>query len=635
MHTRKVLTGLAVLALAATAAIVPLAVSSSATTVPLLGSYNGAGSVAGATSFASETGTTASIYSDYLDGSSWASMVGSTTSAPWVVNQIKGKLGAMRPVLSVPLVSAGYSNDQAALAAYAANPATWDANFTKLAQNLVADGFGNAIIRLMWEPDAGIYSNNDMTSAANYAALWRDAHSAMAAVSGASFKWAWYWGGTFNATTNNTAYPGSGYVDYVTFDFYDQSWYGGCGIPYNGSNFTQAQEACLWANNYSSVLAGLTNFANTVQKPIGIGEFGVIKRSDGHGGGDDPYWVNSFSAWMKSNNVAWASYFNYNSGGNSVLAAYPNSLAAFKADLGGGGSGSPATTTTTQPTGTTVPPASTTTTTTLPRTTTTTTTAPPSGVVITRVSPNSGPTSGGTTVTITGSGFSGATAVSFGGVPATIGSVSATAITVTAPASAGGTVDIAVTASLGRSQATIADQYTYIAPRPSVTSISPSAGASTGGAAVTITGNGFSGATRVSFGSTSASFTVGSNTSINATAPSGAAESVADVTVTGPGGTSAAVASDRFTYGPVVTSVSPNAGSHLGGTTVTIRGAGFTGASAVSFAGTPVTSAITVNATGSQITVSAPVHAAGAVDITVTVGSSTTLTSALDQFTYV
>jgi len=27
-----------------------------------------------------------------------------------------------------------------------------------------------------------------------------------------------------------------------------------------------------------------------VQKPIASGSFGVIDRSDGHGGGDDPYW---------------------------------------------------------------------------------------------------------------------------------------------------------------------------------------------------------------------------------------------------------------------------------------------------------------------------------------------------------
>src|SRR6202034_2073042 len=79
----------------------------------LLGSYNGAADPSGMTSFASETDTTASIYSDYLDGSSWSSMVGSAGSPPWVISQIKGKLGKSRLLLSVPLVNAGYSTDQA------------------------------------------------------------------------------------------------------------------------------------------------------------------------------------------------------------------------------------------------------------------------------------------------------------------------------------------------------------------------------------------------------------------------------------------------------------------------------------------------------------------------------------------
>jgi hypothetical protein len=107
-----------------------------------------------------------------------------------------------------------------------------------------------------------------------------------------------------------------------------------------------------------------------------------------------------------------------------------------------------------------------------------------------------------------------------------------------------------------------------------------------------------------------------------------------DIVITGPGGSSNVVAGDKFTYGPVVSAVSPASGSHLGGTAITIKGAGFTGATAVSFGGTPVTSTITVNATGTQITVTAPVHAAGAVDVQVTVGGTTTNTGSTDQFTY-
>jgi hypothetical protein len=300
----------------------------------LLGSYDGAGNPSGAQSFASETHTTMGVYSDYLDGSTWGNMVGSPGSPPWVISTIKGKLGGARLELSVPLVSTFFSNKQAALASYAGNPSSWDANFTTLAQNLVASGFSNAIIRLMWEPDAGTYGNEDLTSASNYATLWRDAYSSMMSVSGAQFQWAWYWGGNFDATTNNTAYPGDAYVNYVTFDFYDQSWDGSCGIAYNGSNFSATQENCLWSRDFNGLLGKLTSFASAHGKAVGIGEFGVINRGDGHGGGDDPTFISNFSNWLNANNVAWACYFNFNSGGNSILSDYPNSLAAYQTSLG-------------------------------------------------------------------------------------------------------------------------------------------------------------------------------------------------------------------------------------------------------------------------------------------------------------
>jgi hypothetical protein len=63
---------------------------------------------------------------------------------------------------------------------------------------------------------------------------------------------------------------------------------------------------------------------------------------------------------------------------------------------------------------------------------------------VTNVNPNTGPTSGGTSVTITGTNFSGATAVRFGSNAAGSFTVdSATQITATSPAGVG-TVDVTV-----------------------------------------------------------------------------------------------------------------------------------------------------------------------------------------------
>jgi alpha-tubulin suppressor-like RCC1 family protein len=80
------------------------------------------------------------------------------------------------------------------------------------------------------------------------------------------------------------------------------------------------------------------------------------------------------------------------------------------------------------------------------------------------ISPEDGLAAGGGTVTITGSGFTGATAVKFGTVrPSSFKVVSGTEITAAIPAGTG-RVDITVTAPLGGTSAdSPADQYSYLA----------------------------------------------------------------------------------------------------------------------------------------------------------------------------
>jgi hypothetical protein len=256
---------------------------------------------------------------------------------------------------------------------------------------------------------------------------------------------------------------------------------------------------------------------------------------------------------------------------------------------------------------------------------------------VTAVSPNTGSTAGGTSVTITGTNFTGAQAVSFGGVGASFTVNSDTSITATAPAEAAGTVDVTVTTFTGMSASTSADHFTYTAaPAPTVTAVSPSSGSTGGGTVVTITGTGFTGATGVSFGSVPATgVSVNSDASVTATAPAQAAGTV-DVTVTTYAGTSSPSSADHYTYtaapAPAVTTVTPSSGSTLGGTLVTVLGSNFTGASAVTFGSTPAAS-FNVQSDGA-LTATAPAHAAGTVDITVTTPTGTSGTSSADHYTY-
>jgi hypothetical protein len=168
---------------------------------------------------------------------------------------------------------------------------------------------------------------------------------------------------------------------------------------------------------------------------------------------------------------------------------------------------------------------------------------------VTSVSPASGSTAGGTSVTITGTNLTGATAVDFGTTAATGFTVdSETQITATSPAHAAGTVHVTVTTPGGTSATSPADEFTFVTPAPVVTSVLPSSGSTAGGTSVMVTGSNFTGATAVDFGGTAAtSFTVDSDSQISATSPAHAAGTV-HITVTTPGGTSATSPADEFTY---------------------------------------------------------------------------------------
>ncbi|AET70824.1 cell wall-binding protein [Desulfosporosinus orientis DSM 765] len=80
---------------------------------------------------------------------------------------------------------------------------------------------------------------------------------------------------------------------------------------------------------------------------------------------------------------------------------------------------------------------------------------------VTGIGPSSGPESGGTIVTISGTGFTGATSVNFGpAVGTNLSVISDTLISVTSPAGTG-TIDVTVTTPGGTSASNSSDEFTY------------------------------------------------------------------------------------------------------------------------------------------------------------------------------
>ena len=165
------------------------------------------------------------------------------------------------------------------------------------------------------------------------------------------------------------------------------------------------------------------------------------------------------------------------------------------------------------------------------------------------VSPNAGPVAGGTTVTLRGQGLSTATQVYFGGrAAASYTVVSDTTLRAVTPAARAETVDITVMFKNGASTR-LSAAFSYL-PRPSVTSVSPATGSSSGGTWVDISGGALSRETAVSFGGVSAArVEVVSDSQLRALSPQHDPGPV-DITVTTPGGTSATNTGDRYTYLP-------------------------------------------------------------------------------------
>lgn len=239
------------------------------------------------------------------------------------------------------------------------------------------------------------------------------------------------------------------------------------------------------------------------------------------------------------------------------------------------------------------------------------------------VSPSTGPSAGGNTVNITGSGFTYATSVAFGTNTASFTVLSNTSINAIVPAGPPGGGDVTVIVSGPGGSSPSGPTYTYVAPAtPTITSLTPSSGPLAGGGTITVQGTNLNSATAILFGTIPAPFfTVLSPTAINVTVPPGLAAGSVPATVTTLSGTSPGFA---YTYlaTPSPTTIFPTADMISGGTTVSITGTGLTGTSSVLFGSTPAQGTISVTG-DTLVTVTAPAHPVGTVPVTITTPGGT------------
>jgi Glycosyl hydrolase family 26 len=221
-------------------------------------------------------------------GTSWASIQNPTSAA----NCFKSM--GVPVTFSVPMLpSSGANISTGATGAY-------NSHWSTLARNLVSSGQANADLRIGWEMNGGWFNWSARSNPTAWKNYWIQIVKSMRSVSGQHFTFTWSPANGQSFAVEN-AYPGDAYVDYIGASVYDED--------YSSKSQTGRWNAIL---NGSHGLNWQASFAAAHGKKMSFPEWALATPSSfsGHGGGDDPYFIQQFYNFLKSHNVAYETYFD-------------------------------------------------------------------------------------------------------------------------------------------------------------------------------------------------------------------------------------------------------------------------------------------------------------------------------------
>jgi Bacterial Ig-like domain (group 3)/Glycosyl hydrolase family 26 len=309
-----------------------------------LGVYTGYQSPALSSAFGNAIGNQPMYAMDFLDGTSWSTMV---NGAPSYMSAWSNSGYTM--VWGVPMLPDTFSPDTNAAdtsgSAYGLQQGAagaYNANFLQLAQDMVAGGQASSIVRIGWEFNGGWFPWAAQGQAAAFVAYWQQIVNTMRSVPGQNFTFEWNpTAGDQGAGNVASYYPGNAYVDYIGLDLYDEAWATYPGIASQWNTYLTEPYGLNW----------LASFAGSMGKPITLPEWGLDPEPSSNnggavsqpgtevGGGDDPAFIDDMAQWINQNNVFDATYWDY---GWSRLSptSNPQSDAAFINDFGGAPSSS-------------------------------------------------------------------------------------------------------------------------------------------------------------------------------------------------------------------------------------------------------------------------------------------------------
>ncbi|WP_335979479.1 glycosyl hydrolase [Streptomyces sp. CA2R106] len=348
----------------ATAAARPAAqaVAPARTGVPHLGAYRWGSPTgpANVTAFSQWVGDPAVWGLDFLATDTWDNIADPSWQLPAWSSWIAAGTGR-NLVLSVPMLAGAWDLSGPVKGTAAGVPVSladgaagaYDGYFQSLAKTLVANGLGSAWLRVGWEFNGGWYAWRASADPAHWPIAFQAIVGSMRGVAGADFRFIWNPALGYQQEPADQLYPGDSYVDFVGVDAYDQSWAAGTYPWAAGSTAAQIATAqqTAWDTDIHGGDHGLAywkTFASDHGKYLVVPEWGVCDRTDGHGGMDNPGFIQNMYDFMVGANVPYASYFDVNASdgahqlspgvdgsGTPITTGFPQSAAKFLALFGG------------------------------------------------------------------------------------------------------------------------------------------------------------------------------------------------------------------------------------------------------------------------------------------------------------
>jgi autotransporter-associated beta strand protein len=194
----------------------------------------------------------------------------------------------------------------------------YNAHWATLAQKLISNGQGSAIIRIGWEMN---YPNGpwehwkwqvaNSTQSAHFINYWRHIVTTMRGVAGANFLFDFCAGRGWSAYDAINNYPGDAYVDIIGLDLYNVT------AKATKRGPVEAWDE-VWGNDTSYGLKYWHNFAMARGKFFSLPEWGTGVSPDDpaktvSGNGDDPYFIRKVYQFVTNpaNKVLYHTYWDY------------------------------------------------------------------------------------------------------------------------------------------------------------------------------------------------------------------------------------------------------------------------------------------------------------------------------------